>query len=71
VRNFMRNLMIDSHIHLDADQYADVVTLIKRAREASVNAVIAPGVTPASNRRVLELANAHPDFVHGAIGTHR
>jgi TatD DNase family protein len=62
--------MIDSHIHLDADQYADVVTLIKRAREAGVKAVVAPGVTPTSNRRVMELANAHPDFVHAAIGFH-
>jgi TatD DNase family protein len=62
--------MIDSHIHLDADQYADVVTLIKRAREAGVKAVIAPGITPSSNRRVMELAIAHPDFVHAAIGYH-
>jgi TatD DNase family protein len=62
--------MIDSHIHLDADQYADVVTLIKRAREAGVTAVVAPGVSPSSNRRVMELANAHPDFVYAAIGFH-
>jgi TatD DNase family protein len=62
--------MLDSHIHLDADQYADVAGLIKRAREAGVKAVVAPGVTPASNRRVMELARAHPDFVHAAIGFH-
>ena len=62
--------MIDSHIHLDADQYADVVTLIKRARDAGVKAVVAPGTTPASNRRVMALAADHPDFVHAAIGFH-
>jgi TatD DNase family protein len=62
--------MIDTHIHLDADQYADVVPLIKRARDAGVNAVVAPGITPASNRRVMELARAHPDFVYAAIGFH-
>ncbi len=67
----MRELsMIDSHIHLDADQYADVAGLIKRARAANVNGVVAPGITPASNRRVLELASAHPEFVHAAIGLH-
>ena len=66
----MRDIVIDSHIHLDADQYADVVTLIKRAREAGVKAVVAPGITPASNRRVMALARAHPDFVHAAIGFH-
>jgi TatD DNase family protein len=62
--------MIDSHLHLDADQYADVAGLIKRARDAGVTAVVAPGITPASNRRVLELARAYPDFVHAAIGFH-
>ncbi len=63
-------IMIDSHIHLDADQYADVVALIKRARDAGVKAVVAVGSTPGSNWRVMELARAHPDFVHAAIGLH-
>lgn len=62
--------MIDSHIHLDADQYADVAGLIKRARDAGVNAVVTPGVAPNSNRRVLELAHANPDFVYAAMGFH-
>jgi len=66
----MRNFVIDSHIHLDADQYADVAGLIKRARDAGVNAVIAPGITPSSNRRVMELAGKYPDFVRAAIGFH-
>ena len=50
--------MIDSHIHLDADQYADVAALIKRARDAGVKAVVAPGITPSANRRVIELARS-------------
>jgi TatD DNase family protein len=62
--------MIDSHIHLDADQYADVAGLIKRAREAGVTAAVVPGTAPASNRRVMELAGEHPGFVHPAIGFH-
>ena len=57
------SIMLDSHIHLDADQYADVAALIKRARDVGVNGVVATGITPASNRRVLELARAYPDFV--------
>jgi TatD DNase family protein len=63
-------MVIDSHIHLDADQYADVVALIKRAHDAGIKAAVVPGTTPASNRRVMELTSAHPDFVHGAIGFH-
>ncbi|HLX36352.1 MAG TPA: TatD family hydrolase [Candidatus Binataceae bacterium] len=62
--------MIDSHIHLDADQYADSGGLIKRARAAGVKAIVVPGITPASNRRVLELAAKHPGFVRAAIGFH-
>jgi TatD DNase family protein len=62
--------MIDSHIHLDADQYADVAGVIKRARDAGFKALVAPGTTPASNRRVLELAANYPDFVFAAIGFH-
>jgi len=62
--------MIDSHIHLDADQYADVGGLIKRAHDGGVKAAVAPGITPASNRRVMELAAKDPDFVHAAIGFH-
>ncbi len=63
-------IVIDSHIHLDADQYADVAGLIKRARDAGVNAVVAPGIRPSSNQRVMELAAEYPDFVHAAIGFH-
>jgi len=65
-----RATMLDSHIHLDADQYADVGSVIKRAREAGVTAAVAPGITPASNRRVLALADDYPDFVYPAIGFH-
>ena len=63
-------LMIDTHIHLDADQYADPSGTIKRAREAGVRAIIVPGVSPASNRAVLELARRFPGFVHPALGFH-
>jgi TatD DNase family protein len=62
--------MIDSHIHLDADQYADVVTLIKRAREVGVNGVVATGIAPISNQRILQIAQKYPDFVYPAIGFH-
>ena len=62
--------MLDSHIHLDADQYADVAGLIKRAHKAGVKAVVAPGITPPSNRRVMELSAQYSDFVHPAIGFH-
>jgi TatD DNase family protein len=62
--------VIDSHVHLDADQYPDPSAAIKRARAAGVSAIVAPGIGPASNRRVLELARAYPGVVHAALGFH-
>ncbi len=62
--------MIDTHIHLDADQYAAPDQVIVRARAAGVRGVVVPGVGPASNRRVLALAARHPGFVHPAFGFH-
>jgi TatD DNase family protein len=62
--------MIDSHIHLDADQYDDPDEVIKRARAAGVEAMVVPGVGPASNRKVLALAQNHPGFVFAALGLH-
>jgi TatD DNase family protein len=62
--------LIDSHIHLDADQYPDPSGAIKRARAAGVSALIVPGTGPDSNRRVLELAEKFPEIVHAAPGFH-
>ncbi len=64
------NYVIDSHVHLDADQYADPSGAIKRALEAGVTAMVAPGTGSASNRRVLELARRYPRVVYAACGFH-
>ncbi len=62
--------MIDSHVHLDADQYADPTGPIKRALDAQVSAMIVPGTGPDSNRRVIDLARRNPGVVYAAIGFH-
>jgi TatD DNase family protein len=62
--------MIDSHVHLDADQYADPTGPIKRALDAQVSAMIVPGTGPDSNRRVIDLARRNPSVVYAAIGFH-
>ena len=62
--------MIDTHIHLDADQYADVDQLVNRALAAGVDALIVPGVGPDSNAKVLALARRFPSTVHPALGFH-
>src|SRR5215472_210596 len=62
--------MIDSHVHLDADQYADPSGAIKRALEAGVTAMVAPGTGGTSNQRVLDLARRFPRVVYAACGYH-
>jgi len=62
--------MIDSHIHLDADQYPDPSGAIKRALDAGVSAMVVPGVGPASNRRAIELGRRYPGVVYPAVGFH-
>jgi TatD DNase family protein len=62
--------MIDSHVHLDADQYADPSGAIKRALEAGVTAMVAPGTGGTSNRRVLDLARRFARLVYASCGYH-
>ncbi|HEV2169483.1 MAG TPA: TatD family hydrolase, partial [Candidatus Binatus sp.] len=63
-------MVIDTHVHLDADQYPDPSGAIKRALDAGVTAIVVPGVGPSSNRKVLELARQFPRVVHAALGFH-
>lgn len=62
--------MIDSHVHLDADQYPDPSGAIKRARAAGVSAMVVPGTGPESNRHAIELSRKFSGVVHAAIGFH-
>jgi TatD DNase family protein len=62
--------MIDTHVHLDAQQYPDPSACIKRALSAGVTAMVVPGTGPSSNHRVLDLARKHPGVVYPAIGSH-
>jgi TatD DNase family protein len=62
--------VIDSHVHLDADQYPDPSDAIKRALDAGVSAMVVPGVGPSSNRKVLELARRNPGVIFPALGFH-
>jgi TatD DNase family protein len=62
--------MVDSHVHLDADQYPDPSGAIKRARDAGVSAMVVPGVGSASNRAVIELGRNFRGVIFPALGFH-
>ena len=62
--------LVDSHAHLDFPQFdADRETVIERAREAGLVAILNVGVDLASSRAAVALAEQH-DFIYAAVGVH-
>ena len=62
--------LIDTHIHLDEEAFTpDRDEVIQRAREAGLTAMVAPGITLASSRECVELAEKYP-MVYAAVGIH-
>ena len=67
----MHPALIDSHAHLDFDQFdQDRDAVMKRAREAGVQRIITIGTRIGSSRRAIELAQKHPDFLTASAGFH-
>ncbi len=61
-------LYADVHTHLDFPDYSnDLKEVIQRASEKGVKRIIANGVNPSSNKKVLELAKNY-DVVKPALG---
>lgn len=62
--------LVDTHCHLDFQQYADDLTdVLARAADVGVRRIVAPGIDLASSREVVDLANRH-DMVVAAVGVH-
>ena len=62
---------IDSHAHLvEASFDADRDAAIDRARQTGCAGIVAIGTSPADSRASLDLARAHPGFVHSSAGLH-
>ncbi len=61
-------MYVDIHTHLTHRRFDhDLLAVIARAREAGLEAIVVNGLEPESNRRILELADAHP-VVRPALG---
>lgn len=58
--------MIDTHCHLDIEDYENVDEIIKHM---DGNYMIASGASPKGNRRVIELIDAYSN-IYGTIGLH-
>lgn len=59
-------MMIDTHCHLDIDDYEDVELVIKNMND---NIMIASGASLDGSKRVIELVNSY-DNIYGTIGIH-
>ena len=71
VNEQMVNGMIDTHIHLDEEAYAeDREEMIARQRENGVTAMIVPGVNAASIEGIFDVCHRHPGYCYPALGFH-
>lgn len=62
--------LIDSHAHLDAEEFsADLPAVLRRAAQAGVVFIVAPGIDLESSRRLVSLAGRH-DGIYAAVGVH-
>ncbi len=63
-------MLIDSHAHLDMDDFReDLDDVLQRALDGGVTRIIAVGIDITSSVRALELANRY-DFIFSSIGYH-
>ncbi len=62
--------LVDSHCHLDVEQFeSDRDAVLERASAASVGLIIVPGIDLATMRQPITLADAQPG-VFAAVGVH-
>lgn len=63
-------MIIDSHAHLNSEEYdADRDEVLRRATDAGVEAIVVPGTTVTSSRQALALAGEHEN-VYACVGIH-
>ena len=63
--------MIDTHSHLDVEEFKDDLTdVITRAKEAGVEKVFIPAIDLNSCRSVLNVCNAYPGYAYPMFGLH-
>jgi TatD DNase family protein len=64
------NVLTDTHCHLDLDKFdSDREDVLERAARAGVERILIPGLTIASSRIVLKLAESHL-ALYAAVGVH-
>lgn len=63
--------MIDTHCHIDDEQYRDdLEAVILRQQEAGVEAILVPGVNERNAADVLAVCSRFPGYLYPALGLH-
>ena len=63
--------MIDTHIHLDVDDYSDdLSTVIERAKVVGVDQIFIPAVDERSADAAVAISRQYPDTVYPMLGLH-
>lgn len=62
-------MIVETHIHLNHQQYDDIDDVVKRATDAGVTHMIDIGCEPHSIKKSIEIANAYPN-IKSSIGLH-
>jgi len=67
--NKMENFIIDTHSHIDMQDFENINEIIQNAKNSGVNKIIVPSVDRSSFKNVLELAQSYEN-VYCALGIH-
>ena len=63
--------MIDTHAHLDGEEFAnDLETVVSRARMAGIEKIFLPAIDLPSSSRVLELSRQYRGYLYPMVGLH-
>lgn len=63
-------MLVDSHCHLDSNQFnGDRQAIVQAAEDAGLGIIINPGIDLDSSKKAIELAEAFP-MVYAAVGVH-
>lgn len=65
----MNNILIDTHSHIDMDDYEDLSSIISNAKSSGVENIIIPSVDRTSFAKVISIASQH-EGIYCALGIH-
>jgi len=63
--------MIDTHAHLDGEEFNDDrEAVMQRAREAGITKILVPAIDLTTSRQILTLCRQHQGFLYPMVGLH-